>query len=227
MKNPESSASGTAKTIEVGLDPNPKGKRKELGGATRDEWNDRLASNVALALPINQQDVKNCSEAATAVFSGMLDIKPADPIEAMLVGQMVVAHEAALSMYRRGWQQPSEYFEARTKYLALADKATRTVAILSEALDRHRGRGQQQIIVKHVTVNADQAVVADQVVTGGEGVRDKGDKRPHAQAAIANAPDTPLPCAVQEDGQAVPVAGDAERPLQASRRQIAGTAERK
>jgi hypothetical protein len=25
-------------------------------------------------------------------------------------------------MYRRGWAQPPEYFEARTKYLALADK---------------------------------------------------------------------------------------------------------
>ena len=36
--------------------------------------------------------------------------------------------------------------------------------MLSEALDRHRGKGQQQIIVKHVTVNAGQAVVADTVV---------------------------------------------------------------
>ena len=33
-------------------------------------------------------------------------------------------------------------------------------------LHQHRGRGQQQSVVKHVTVNADQAVVADQVVTG-------------------------------------------------------------
>ena len=57
-------------------------------------------------------------------------------------------------------------FEARTKYLALADKAARTVASLTERLDHHRGRGQQQITVKHVTVNADQALVAEQVLTG-------------------------------------------------------------
>ena len=38
--------------------------------------------------------------------------------------------------------------------------------MLIERLDQHRGRGQQQITVKHVTVNADQAVVADQVVNG-------------------------------------------------------------
>jgi hypothetical protein len=39
------------------------------------------------------------------------------------------------------------------------------VAVLAERLDQHRGRGHQQIVVKHVTVNADQAVVADQVMT--------------------------------------------------------------
>jgi hypothetical protein len=84
----------------------------------------------------------------------------------VLIGQLVVASEAALTMYRRAWQQPSEYFEARMKYLALADRATRTVALLTERLDQHRGRGQQQITVKHVTVNADQAMVADQIVGG-------------------------------------------------------------
>ena len=29
----------------------------------------------------------------------------------------------------------------------------------------HRGRGQQQIVVKHVTVNADQAMVAETITT--------------------------------------------------------------
>jgi hypothetical protein len=75
-----------------------------------------------------------------------------------------------LAMYRKGWSQPPEYFEGRTKYLQLADKAARTVALLTERLDHHRGRGQQQITVKHVTTNnvtADQAIIADSVTTGG------------------------------------------------------------
>jgi hypothetical protein len=38
--------------------------------------------------------------------------------------------------------------------------------MLTERLDQHRGRGQQQITVKHVTVNADQALVADNITTG-------------------------------------------------------------
>jgi hypothetical protein len=101
-------------------------------------------------------------------MAGVVDMKPADPIEGMLISQLVVANEAALSMYQRAWAQPPEYFEARMKYLARADKAARTAMMLTERLDHHRGRGQQQIIVKHITVNADQAVVTDSVVTGTE-----------------------------------------------------------
>jgi hypothetical protein len=67
-------------------------------------------------------------------------------------------------MYGLGWLN-SGHFEASTKYLAVADKAARTLATLTERLDQHRGWGQQQLTVKHVTVNADQAVVADQVVS--------------------------------------------------------------
>jgi hypothetical protein len=63
----------------------------------------------------------------------------------MLLSQIVVAHEAALDMYRRAWSQPPEYFEARCRYIQMADKAQRTVAILTERLDRHRGAGQQSI----------------------------------------------------------------------------------
>ena len=45
-----------------------------------------------------------------------------------------------------------------TKYLQLADKAARTVAMLTERLDHHRNRGQQQIVVQHTTtVNANHS----------------------------------------------------------------------
>ena len=67
-------------------------------------------------------------------------------------------------MRRSAWY-PEQSFVVRAKFLELADKATRTLAMLAEALDRHRGKGQQTVVVKHVTVNAEQAVVADQVVT--------------------------------------------------------------
>src|SRR5215471_9196481 len=153
--------------VNIAIDPAPKGDFKALGGGDRDQWNERLLDLVTKALPVNQEKVEAVSHAGSAVMAGVVDMDPTDPIEGMLIAQLVVANEAALSLYRRAWTcDPADYFEAHTKYLQLADKASRTVALLSERLDHHRGRGQQQIIVKHVTVNADQAVVADQIVSG-------------------------------------------------------------
>jgi hypothetical protein len=153
--------------VKIEIHTAPQGKWKALGGSDRDQWNERLSDLVIGALPVNQNNAKAVSHAGSAVAAGIVDMKPADPVEGILLSQLVVANEAALSMYQRAWAcSRDDYFEAHTKYLQLADKATRTVAILTERLDQHRGRGQQQIVVKHVTVNADQAVVTDRVVTG-------------------------------------------------------------
>src|SRR6266513_4509798 len=154
----------------LALDPNPKGELKDLGGSRSDEWNMRLLNLVVSSLPINHSAAKASNEAIKAVCQATVDIAPADPIEGILIAQLMAANEASLAMYKKGWAQPPEYFEARTKYLQLADKATRTVMMLTERLDHHRGRGQQQITVKNVittnNVTADQAIIAESVTTG-------------------------------------------------------------
>ena len=127
----------------VELDPNPKGEMKAIAGADHDEWNNRQLNLVLSALP-GERDNKDL----TAIVSGMVDMKPADPIEGILIGQVIAANEAAAQLYRRGWLNIGEHFDAATKYLQLADRATRTVAMLTERLDHHRGRGQQQIVVR-------------------------------------------------------------------------------
>jgi len=167
MKTPKKDS----QTMAISLDPNPKGKFKRLGGSLADDWNMRLLNLVARALPIDQSNSEENKKASAAVWEAMIDISPTDPIEGILIAQLMAANEAALAMYRKGWAQPPEYFQARTKYLQLADKAARTVMMLTERLDHHRGRGQQQITVKHVTTNnvtADQAIIADSVTTGGD-----------------------------------------------------------
>ena len=155
-----------AKVIEIGR--NRDGKLKCLGGSWSDEWNNQLSELVAFATPRCHESQEEYEKIALAVGSGIANIDPADPIEGILIAQLMAANEAALAMYRRGWQQPPECFDAKTKYLALADKASRTVAMLTDRLDQHRNRGQQQIVVKHVTVNADQAMVADSITTSGQ-----------------------------------------------------------
>jgi hypothetical protein len=153
-------------TVNIDIDAAPKGKWKALGGSNRDQWNDTLSTLLTSALPVDQKNAKAVSVAGSAAAAGIVDMGPADPIEAMLISQIVLANEAAMKLYRLGWANTAEYFEAGTKYLQMANKASRTVAVLTERLDQHRNRGQQQIVVKHVTVNADQALVTDTVMTG-------------------------------------------------------------
>ena len=136
---------------------------KALGGGDDNHWNRRIAYSLFAALPdINPENAK---DAGRATLRGLLDIRPTDPTEGMLAAQIVAAHEASMRLRQLAWH-PDQSFEAMTKFLELAEKAARTVGILTERLDQHRGRGQQQITVKHVTVNADQALVADSVTAG-------------------------------------------------------------
>jgi hypothetical protein len=139
------------RTINLMLKPDTKeGNLKPLGGGNADEWNRRLNDLTVNALPIaHSKNKESITTAAVAVCRGTMDIAPADPVEGILIAQLMAANEASLAMYSKAWAQPPEYFQARTKYLQLADKAARTVMMLTERLDHHRGRGQQQITVKH------------------------------------------------------------------------------
>src|SRR5215203_936661 len=95
-------------------------------------------------------------EGSLGSLTGQIGIDPEDPVEGMLSAQMIAANAAALDLYRRAWI-PEQSFEVSTRYLALADQAARTLA--RRGARCHRGKGQQQITVKHIMVNADQAVV--------------------------------------------------------------------
>jgi hypothetical protein len=92
---------------------------------------------------------------------------------------------------------------------AALSEEPRTYAVLVEALNKHRGKGQQKIIVQHVHVNeGGQAIVGD-ISHGGGG--DEREKRNQPQA-IGHSPGAAMRCPDAER-EAVPVAGHAERPL--------------
>jgi hypothetical protein len=98
----------------VQLDPNPRDEMKDVAGADHDEWNIRQVNLVLAALP-GEWDNKD----STAVVSGMVDMKPADPIEGLLIGQLIAANDAAMKLYRLGWINNAEYFNAATKFCNL------------------------------------------------------------------------------------------------------------
>src|SRR6516225_8672779 len=105
----------------------------------------RLGQTLAEALPGSH--LPNFVEAARASLAGLRGINPTDPTEGMLTSQIIAAHEAAMHLRQLAWH-PDQSFVVRTRYLELAEKAARTMAVLIERLDQHRSRGPQQITVR-------------------------------------------------------------------------------
>jgi hypothetical protein len=137
----------------------PTGKLKLLGGSDEDDFNRHLVVNTALALPRSTSP-----EAAAVTKSSLRSLKPEDAIEGLLAAQLLAAHDASLELFRRAWS-PGQTPERMEKYINLANKTARTVAVLTDSLDRHRSRSVQPV-TKNVTVTGGQAVVADTIFGG-------------------------------------------------------------
>lgn len=179
---------------------------ENVGGSKVDQWNQSLMNFVIRALPTSSETFSKDSQEAEkiAAILGMADCKPADPIEAMLIGQMISANATALDLQRRAWLK-DQSFECRTRYLALADKSARTMATLVETLNRHRGKGQQIVRVERVTVNEGGQAIVGTVAHRGGGNAVENEKQPHG-SALAHAPHAAMLGHVETQREAVPVA---------------------
>ena len=83
--------------------------------------------------------------------------------------------------------------------------SSRTYATLLEALDKHRGKGQQVVRVERVTVKAGGQAIVGSVAHPGGGGAEESEEQPHAKR-LAHAPEPAMRCANPER-EAVPVAG--------------------
>ncbi len=93
----------TGRTPEsVAIDLTKPGTMKPVGGAKSDAWNSHFLGKLVAAVP-NGMSPDRRGDIVVAMVAGQVDIKPSDPVEAMLSGQMIAANEAALDMYRRAW----------------------------------------------------------------------------------------------------------------------------
>ena len=98
MKNSIADHSSNDGKVEVALDPCPQARWKVVGGAQDDRWNKSVGAGLLNALPAAHL-AERYDEAGNAAVAGLSNIKPADPIEGMIIGQMIAAHEAAFSLY--------------------------------------------------------------------------------------------------------------------------------
>ncbi|MDA9226431.1 hypothetical protein N9P29_00865 [bacterium] len=79
--------------------------------------------------------------------------------------QMIGTHEAATECLRRAMIE-GQGFESRDVNLKHAEKLMAVYAKQIEALNKHRGKGQQKITVKHVNVESGGQAIVGNVETG-------------------------------------------------------------
>jgi hypothetical protein len=207
----------------LAIDPKDhEGKLKRIGGSQSDHWNNILANQAVQTLWMKNSDEDTRSRQYSATVAALIGIGPKDEIESMIAAQLLAAHNAAMECYRRA-MIGEQTFEGRRENLAQANKLSRTYAALLDALNRHRGKGQQKVTVEHVHVHSGGQAVVGVVGTPGGGDHTKPEDQPHAKQ-IAHAPQPAL-WRADEEREPVPVTSHDERPLPDARWPIAGRPE--
>jgi hypothetical protein len=191
------------------------GTLRSIGGSNSDTWNNLIANQAITSIWNGHSDEAQTIEKNEAAVSALMAIGPRDEMEGMMAAQLIAAHNAAMECYRRA-MLPEQPFEGRRENLSQANKLSRTYATLMEALNRHRGKGQQKVTVEHVHVHeGGQAIVGN--LEGG-GMRTKSENQPHA---LGYAPGETLR-SENTEREGVPVPSDGERPLPDARGPVTG-----
>ena len=188
---------------------------KHLGGAKSDKWNLLLCNQVLNAAwyPRNNTEQEKADQ-HTAIFGFLAGVNPKDALEGMMAAQLFASHAAAMECYRRA-MLPDQSAEGRQTNLAQAAKLTRANAAQIEALAKHRGKGQQKVIVEHVHVYHGGQAIVGQVTPRGDGKNNE--VQPHAVTYAKGA----TMRGENPQRETLPVASNAERTLPDARRPVA------
>lgn len=184
------------------------GRLTAIGGSIDDAFNNVLANQAVQSIWLKNSSPEERSKQTDAVIGALIGIAPRGEMEGMLAAQMIACHNAAIECYRRA-MIGEQTFEGRKENLTQANKLSRTYASLLEALNRHRGKGQQKVTVEHVHVHQGGQAVVGVVEHGGDGAPQKVEEQPHARR-IEHAPGTPMR-SHDPERETVPIPGDAQR----------------
>jgi hypothetical protein len=126
-----------------------------------------LSALLHQVVDLTQKDRKPDEHGINQMVAQIAAVEPRDGIEAMLATQMVAVHNAMMKSARalRG----SETIPQQDSNGNMVNKLARTFATQVEALKRHRSKGEQRVVVEHVTVNEGGQAIVGTVNTRGRG----------------------------------------------------------
>src|SRR5262249_51638977 len=156
-----------------------RGHLKIVGGSMPAAWNNLVANQTTRTLWFFADAYpKEDGRERRATAEALVGVKTGDELEGMIAAQLIACHNASMECYRRAMIR-DQSFEGGREALSQANKLSRTYAALLDALNRHRGKGQQKVTVEHVHVHAGgQAVVGNVESRRGEGSHRKRRNNP-------------------------------------------------
>ncbi len=182
------------------LNPKPS-HTKHFSGSNHEQFTLMLVNQVSRSIWTAHSDEDYKEKQLASGLEAMVGIAPKDESEGMLAAQMVALHNAAMECFRRAMIRDQTH-EGRQQNLSFANKLTRSYALAMEALDKHRGKGQQKVTVEHVHVHQGGQAIVGNVQTGA-GVQPKLEQQPDAKT-ITHAPEPEMRSPFEAVGQAVP-----------------------
>src|SRR5215831_7707240 len=200
-----------------------RGHLKVIGGSMSDDWNNLVANQTTRTLWFfADSDPEEIRRERHAAVDALMGIKPEDELEGMIAAQLIACHNASRECYRRA-MIGEQTFEGRRENFSQANKLSRTYAALLDALNRHRGKGQQKVTVEHVHVHSGGQAIVGTVERPPTANSSRAENQ-HDARQITHAPQ-PAMRSPNAERERVPSASDVERPLSDARRNVAGTTE--
>jgi hypothetical protein len=129
---------------------------RALSGSSSVMLADRLVEQVALCQPL-PADAEGRNYCLAAVMEQLKQMPARNPMEGMLAGQMVAAHNVGLALMGQAFRdgQPMKNIEAFVR------QGTRAMALFTrqmEVMTRQRGRQRQSVRIEHERVGEDGRV---------------------------------------------------------------------
>lgn len=133
----------------------------------------KLGSASYLLMPVlnvlakGKGDLEKRNEKGNQILSTTTELKPRDGFEGMLIGQMLVTYEKAMECFRLAdcnKSIPEMYYGTQNQGI----KLMRLYSQQLEALDKHRNKGKQTMVVEHVHVHQGGQAIVGSVTKGGK-----------------------------------------------------------
>jgi len=129
-----------------------------------------LLETALRAFSCDSADLEAFEKLGNKFMGLMAELQPQNGFEGMLLSQMAVVHEQAMNCFR---MTIGHKLSDADMYFSLQNQAIKLMRLYNqqlEALDKHRRKGNQKMIVEHVHVHkGGQAIVGNVNQERGEG----------------------------------------------------------